>query len=334
MGPYVETFEKRFAEFCEVPYAVSCMNGTVALHLALIGLNIGPGDEVIVPALTFVATANAVKHAGATPIFADVHPEHWGLDPVSVAAKITPRTKAIIVVHLYGHPADLDPLVKMARERGIELIEDAAESHGARYRGKRVGSIGRVGTFSFYGNKILTTGEGGMVTTADVEIADRMRMYKNHGNDPARRYAHLVVGYNYRMTNLQAALGLAQLERVDELLEKKRMIAQGYREALGNLPLAFQISQSWADPVYWMACIILNADSNVSSSELRNELEKSGIETRPFFIPIPQLLPYASVERFPISEMLSARGINLPSGPKLALDDVRLVADTIRRILS
>ncbi|MDO9490391.1 MAG: DegT/DnrJ/EryC1/StrS family aminotransferase [Sphingomonadaceae bacterium] len=334
MGAYVEKFERAFADFCEVPHAVSCMNGTVALHLALIGLEVGPGDEVIVPALTFVSTANAVVHAGATPVFADVDPHHWGLDPAAVEAKITPRTKAIIVVHLYGHPADMDPLVELCRARGIALIEDAAEAHGARYKGRRVGSIGVVGTFSFYGNKIMTTGEGGAITTSDPAIADRMRMFKNHGNDPTRRYWHKVIGYNYRMTNLQAALGLAQVERAAELLAVKAEIAAVYREGMAGLPLAAHATQPWAEPVHWMTCALADERSPLSSLEIRERLGERGIETRPFFAPIPKLLPYASDESFPVSERLAEQGMNLPSGPKLALDEVRTVTAALRDILS
>lgn len=334
MGPYVGKFEQAFAEFCEVPFAVSCMNGTVALHLALIGLGIGPGDEVIVPALTFVSTANAVVHAGATPVFADVDPYHWGLDPEEVARKITARTKAIIVVHLYGHPADLDPLVRLCEARGIDLIEDAAEAHGARYKGRRVGSIGRVGTFSFYGNKIMTTGEGGMITTSDPAIAERMQMYKNHGNDPTRRYWHKVIGYNYRMTNLQAALGLAQVERFPEILKTKQRIATAYKAGLADLPLLQQSPQDWADPVHWMTCALAEGASPHTSAEIRAALGHRGIETRPFFAPIPRLLPYLSNERFPVSERLAEQGMNLPSGPKLDLSAVDQVVAALREILA
>lgn len=333
IGPYVAKFEEAFAEFCEVPYAVSCMNGTVAIHLALIGLGIGPGDEVIVPALTFVSSANAVVHAGATPVFADVHPHHWGLDPAAVAEKITPRTKAVMAVHLYGHPADLDPLADLCREHGLALIEDAAEAHGARYKGRRVGSVGAVGTFSFYGNKIMTTGEGGVVTTSDPEVADRMRLYKNHGNDPERRYWHKVIGYNYRMTNLQAALGLAQVERAEELLAQKKVIGAAYAGLLRDAGLEPQSVQSWADPVYWMICALVPKAARIDCEQLRQELATRGVETRPFFVPIPQLLPYKSAEHFPISEDLARRGLNLPSGPRLEPHEIETVGSTLRNLL-
>lgn len=334
MGPYVARFESAFAAFCESPHAVSCSNGTVALHLALLGLDIGPGDEVIVPALTFISTANAVVHAGAKPVFADIHPAHWGFDPESVAARITARTKAIIAVHLYGHPADLDPLRDLASKRGIRLIEDAAEAHGARYKGRRVGSIGDIGTFSFYGNKIITTGEGGMLTTADPAIAAKLRLYKNHGADPNRRYWHPVVGYNYRMTNLQAALGLAQVERAEELLEARKGIGQAYRERLSGLPLELQPALPWAQPVCWLVCVVLRCDAPISAKELQDRLRSLGIDSRPFFIPIPTLPPYDSGELFPVAMSLSRRGINLPSSPRLSPDDISRVADAVRSLLS
>ena len=334
IGGYIPLFEKAFADFCEVPIALSCSNGTVGLHLALLGLGVGAGDEVIVPALTFVSTANAVVHAGATPVFADVHPGHWGLDPAAVAAQITPRTKAIIVVHLYGHPADLDPLLSLAEQHGLFLIEDAAEAHGARYRGKRVGSIGDVGVFSFYGNKIMTTGEGGMVTTSRPDLAARMQQYKNHGADPERRYWHPIVGYNYRLTNLQAAVGLAQVERAEDLLAAKRRIASVYCDQLKGLPLSLQSVQAWAEPVYWMNCVVLNETAPVSSEQLRRELGARGVETRPFFPSVPTFPPYVSPNAFPVTERLSRDGLNLPSGPKLSLEEIHYVTDTVRQLLS
>ena len=207
-GKYVEQFEAAFAEFCGVRHGVSCTNGTVALHLALLALGIGPGDEVIVPTLTFVATANAVRYCGATPVFVDCEPETWNIDPGLIESRITPKTKAIIVVHLYGHPVDMDAVMSLADRHGLFVVEDAAEAHGAIYRGRMVGSIGHIATFSFFGNKVISTGEGGMVTTDDAELARIVRLLKEQGMDPKRRYWYPVVGYNYRMTNVTAAIGL------------------------------------------------------------------------------------------------------------------------------
>ena len=332
MGFFINRFEESFAKFCDAPYATTCMNGTVALHLALIGAGVGPGDEVIVPALTYVATANAVVHIGAKPVFADVHPEYWGLDPLEVVKKITPRTKAIVAVHLYGHPADMDPLLDLCALRGIKLIEDAAEAHGARYKGKRVGSIAPIATFSFFGNKLLTTGEGGMVTCQTRAILDKVNLYKNHGNDPLKRYNHTVVGYNYKMTNIQAAIGVAQVERAEGFLIRKAEIAERYRTGLKNLPCTTQPKMEWAEPVNWMNCLVLD-DQSLSTRELQSELIKFGIDTRPFFIPIPKLEIYNDSGSYPVSERLSSTGINLPSSTKLSDGDVDYVVAAIRKIL-
>ncbi len=331
MGHFIDDFEHAFASFCDVPYASACMNGTVALHLALIGAGVLPGDEVIVPALTYVSTANAVVHAGAKPIFADVHPDHWGLDPEAVIKKITSRTKAIIVVHLYGHPADMDPLVEICSSHGIKLIEDAAEAHGARYKGQRVGGIAQIGTFSFFGNKILTTGEGGMVTCHDEDIRETVNIYKNHGNDPNRHYHHQVIGFNYRMTNIQAAIGLAQVERAEELLFKKAKIAVKYEEGLQGLPCKTQPRMEWAEPVNWMNCLVLD-DRSLSANSLQEELQKLGIDTRPFFVPIPNLEIYDDSESYPIAERLSNAGINLPSSTKLKDEEIDYIIASIEQV--
>lgn len=331
-GRFVSRFEEAFAGFCEVPHAASCMNGTVALHLALIGAGVQAGDEVIVPALTYVSTANAVVHAGAKPVFADVHPRHWGLDPDEVTKKITPKTKAIIVVHLYGHPADMDPLINICSEKGIILIEDAAEAHGARYKGKLVGGIAPLGTFSFFGNKILTTGEGGMVTCRDKSIVDKINVYKNHGNDPQRQYQHQVIGFNYRMTNLQAAIGLAQVERSGDLLVKKKKIAMRYEVGLKGLPCKMQPKMDWAQPVNWMNCLVLE-DSCLTSDYVQNRLRMLGVDTRPFFIPLPNLKIYDDPSVYPIAEHLSQHGINLPSSTKLSDEDLDYTVECIREIL-
>jgi len=333
MGSFINRFEESFAEFCEVSYATTCMNGTVALHLALIGAGVEPGDEVIVPALTYVSTANSVVHIGAKPVFCDVHPDHWCLDPDEVIKKITPKTKAIIVVHLYGHPADMDPLLRICDERDIVLIEDAAEAHGARYKGKRVGGIAPISTFSFFGNKILTTGEGGMVTCHDEAVRDKINIFKNHGNNPHKRYHHQVIGYNYRMTNLQAAIGVAQVERSQELLAHKSRIAKKYCDGLKNLPLKTQPKMVWAEPVNWLNCIVLG-DTSISRGDLQGELKNFGIDTRPFFEPIPMLDIYNDPDSYPVAASLSAKGINLPSSSKLKDEEIDHVISSLQRILN
>ena len=236
LGQYVGRFERDFATFCEARHAVATSNGTTALHLCLATLGIGPGDEVLVPDLTFVSTANVVRYTGATPVLVDSEPRTWGMDPVDARRKLTARTRAIIPVHLYGHPVDMDPFLAMAAEHRLDIVEDAAEAHGARYKGHRVGALGRIGAFSFYGNKIITTGEGGMVVTNDPALAERAAFLQDHAMDPRRRYFHPEIGFNYRMTNIQAAIGCAQLEQADAILGRRKVIAGAYDAGLAGIP--------------------------------------------------------------------------------------------------
>jgi perosamine synthetase len=333
-GRYVDEFERAFAEFCGVRHAITCCNGTVAVHLALMAAGIGPGDEVIVPTLTYVASANPVVYCGATPVFVDAEPATWNLDPEAVAAAVTPRTKAIVVVHLYGHPADMDPILAVTRAHGIAVIEDAAEAHGAEYRGQRAGGLGDVGTFSFYGNKILTTGEGGMVTCDSDEMAALVRQLRGQGQDPQRRYWFPIVGFNYRMTNVAAAIGLGQLETVDWHLERRREIAAWYREELGAVPgLELSPEAEWARSAFWISCMVVPDGGAAERDDLMERLADRGIETRPFFYPMHTLPPYAEASRgqeFPVATALAERGVNLPSGAGLERDDVAYIGQAVR----
>jgi perosamine synthetase len=334
-GRYVKEFEETFAEFCGVEHALTCANGTVALHLALLAEGVGPGDQVIVPSLTYVATANCVRYCGATPIFVDSEPDTWNLDPTKLDELVTERTKGIVAVHLYGHPADMDPILQLAERRGLFVIEDAAEAHGARYRGRIVGSIGTSAIFSFYGNKIVTTGEGGMVVTNDSERAARIGILKGQGQDPERRYWFPVVGYNYRLTNVAAAIGLAQMEKIDWHVERRRENAAWYREELTDVDwLTFSPELSWARNAYWMSCVLVSPGAPVDRDELMERLAERGIETRPFFYPLHTLPPYAEGARgpFPIAEDLAAHGLNLPSSALLSREDVAYVAREISRV--
>ena len=335
-GAYVNRFEKAFAEFCGVRHAVSVCNGTVAIHLALKALGIGPGDEVIVPSLTFVATASTVVHAGAEPVFVDSQEDIGTLDPAGVARAIGPRTKAIIPVHLYGHPADMDPILDIARRNGIAVIEDAAQAHGASYKGRRVGSLGNLGTFSFYGNKILTTGEGGMVVTDDDATAARLRILKNHGMDPSRRYWHAHVGFNYRMTNLQAAIGLAQTERFDELCSSRQRVLDLYRECFASRPgIQLNIARDWAVPVPWLVSALLPQGTRREDRDaVMTALKDAGVDSRPYFHVLSEMPPYtgfrcvsADGDGLPVAEDLSARGMNLPSAGWMGAAEIQRVSD-------
>lgn len=318
-GRFLQRFEADFAAFCGTKHALACCNGTVVLHLLMLAMGIGEGDEVIVPSFTYVASANGVTYTGAKPILVDSEPVHWNVDPAAVEAAITPRTKAIMAVHLYGHPADMQALQAIAQRHGIPLIEDAAEAHGARVNGRTVGGLGLAATFSFYGNKILTTGEGGMVTTNDDALAARMRQLRGQGMDPHRRYWFPIVGYNYRMTNLAAALGCAQLERADQLISHRLRIAQGYRERLAphaeRLGIQLASEAPWAKSVHWLSCIRVPA---AKRDPLMAFLAEKKIETRPFFPPMHRLPMYSDPSfrqgrALPVAEELGDTGINLPT---------------------
>ncbi|MGB9182157.1 MAG: DegT/DnrJ/EryC1/StrS family aminotransferase [Pyrinomonadaceae bacterium] len=331
-GKYVERFETGFAEFCEAKHAASCCNGTTALHLALLALGIGLGDEVIVPTLTFVATANTVKYCGAQPVFVDSEIETWNLDPARIEEKITPRTRAIIPVHLYGHPADMDPIMEIARRHGLYVVEDAAEAHGAEYKGRKVGPIGDIGIFSFYGNKVITTGEGGMVVTNDDALAARMRQLKAQGQDPQRRYWFTIIGYNYRMTNVAAALGLAQLEQVEWHMERRFEVARWYGEDLAGSGLNWQAQQEWARHTYWMFNILLEDEVAEHRDEMMARMAEDGIETRPVFYPMHVLPPYspdAAGLSFPVADKIARGGISLPTWSGLSREDVRFVSQSL-----
>jgi perosamine synthetase len=333
LGEYVGRFERSFAVFCEARHAVATSNGTTALHLCLATLGIGPSDEVLVPDLTFVSTANVVRYTGATPVLVDSDPRTWGMDPADARRKITSKTRAIIPVHLYGHPVDMAPLLVLAAEHGVEIVEDAAEAHGARYQGRRVGAIGRIGAFSFYGNKIITTGEGGMVVTNDPALAERAAFLRDHAMDPRRRYYHPEIGFNYRMTNIQAAIGCAQLEQADAILTRRKAIAAAYEAGLAGIPgLTGPPGEPWAENVYWMYSVLVEPAFGPSRDAVIAGLRARGVDSRPFFVPLHELPPYRQASSFPVATSLGARGINLPSGTGLHVDDITTVCHALRAL--
>jgi perosamine synthetase len=327
-GRFVERFERDFARYVGAQHATSVSNGTVALHLALVALGIGPGDEVIVPSFTYVASANTIVQAGARPVFVDSLPDTWQMDPADIRRKLTPRTRAVMAVHLYGHPCDMDAIGALCEERALLLIEDCAEGFGTRFRGRHVGNFGDVGTFSFFGNKTITTGEGGMVVCRDAAVHARCAKLKSQGLAD-RQYWHDEVAYNYRMTNLCAAIGVAQMERADAIVEAKRQVAAWYQEALRGAPV--QLHAEVGDHVvhsYWMNSILV---SDVATRDpLREHLAGMGIETRPAFYPVHTFPMYReSAQTFPVAEALGARGVNLPSSSRLTQGEVREVADAV-----
>lgn len=326
-GSYIKRFEDAFAERTMTRHATAVSNGTVALHLALVALGIGPGDEVIVPTFTYIASVNAIAYVGATPVFVDSLPDTWQIDPADVRKKITPRTRAIMAVHLYGHPCEMDALTQISSEQDLYLIEDCAEAFGSLYKGRSVGSFGHISTFSFFGNKTITTGEGGMVTTNDEKLHDRAVHFKAQGVSKERQYWHDVIGYNYRMTNICAAIGLAQLEQADTFIQRKREIAQTYKEQLTGLPIEVHVESKDTFHSYWMASILVKDPQQ--RDPLRQHLERKGIETRPLFYPVHTMPMYKSQEHFPVAENLGPRGMNLPSWPGLSDAQVNEVCSGI-----
>jgi len=328
-GKFLDLFERNFAKYVGAKHGIGTCNGTTSLHLALAALGIGPSDEVIVPTFTYIASVNAISYTGAKPVFVDSDSECWNLNPNLIEEKITPKTKAIMVVHLYGHPVDMDPIMKIAKKHNLKVVEDAAESHGAEYKGNRVGSIGDIGSFSFFGNKVITTGEGGMVVTNNNKLAEKCRHLRGQGVSLAKTYWHDVIGFNYRMTNITAAIGLAQLEKIDKVLKMKRAIAQEYIKRLKDVPeVKCQIEESWAKNVFWMFSITVPA---AKRDKLMEFLKVNGIDTRPFFYPAHILPPYKeSKGNYPVAELLGASGINLPSFPELKSKEIDFVTKKIK----
>ena len=328
-GAFIPRFEAAIAEYCGVAHAVACSNGTVALHVALLSLGIGPGDEVICPTLTYVAAANAIRYCGATPVFVDSEPTTWNMSPEQVAAVVSDRTRAIVVVHLYGHPVDMDSICAVASEHDLPIVEDAAEALGATYRGRLTGSLGDVATFSFYGNKTITTGEGGMLLTDDATLARLVRQLRGQGQDLERRYWFPVIGFNYRMTNVAAAIGLAQMENIEWHVDRRRVNAAAYRAAFVDEPrVEFSPSAAWAESSYWMSSVLVRGATRDQRDEVMARLLADGIETRPFFFPMHVLPPYEALAtgRFPVADDLSARGLNLPSSALLRESEIDRVS--------
>lgn len=322
-GSYVKRFEKSFANYCEAAHAVSCSSGTTALHLALVASGVGPGDEVIVPALTFIATANAVRYAGATPVIVDCT-EYWCIDPEAVERAITSKTRAILPVHLYGHPADMAALEWVGKQQNLTIIEDAAEAIGGSYQGWRVGNLADLACFSFYANKTLQCGEGGMVTTNDERLAERIRFLRGQAMDQGRRYWHPEVGYNYRLTNIQAAIGLAQVEDIGWHLERRQLIAGWYQTYLPKEAVMQPVAAD-CHHAYWMVAVTIP----FPSEKVQWLLSLRGVETRPIFPPLHTQPPYRSPSTLPRAEGIFARGIVLPTHAHLEEADVKKICEEL-----
>jgi perosamine synthetase len=323
-GEYIGRFENDFSKYSDCKYGVAVSNGTVAIHLALVALGIGAGDEVIVPDLTFAATINTVLHANATPVIVDVEENSWCIDPKEIEKAITPKTKAIIPVHIYGQACNMDAIMDIAKKYNLKVIEDCAEAHGAMYGEQKVGSFGDIGCFSFFGNKVITTGEGGMCVTNDLQLDEKMRVLRDHGMSKTKRYWHDVIGYNYRMTNLQAAIGLAQLERIEEIHKNRKMYEESYKDVLDKNIFTFQKDLKNRTRITWLVSVLL--DENIDRETYIKQLKEKGIDGRPFFYPLSDMeiyKPYCKIET-PITHKLSKIGLNLPTYESLkSMEEIR-----------
>ncbi|MCH2472215.1 MAG: DegT/DnrJ/EryC1/StrS family aminotransferase [Gemmatimonadetes bacterium] len=339
-GPFVRMFERHFADYIGTKHGIAVCNGTAALETALFAAGVGKGDEVIMPTFTIVSCLVATLRLGAIPVLVDVEPVTWGMDVGQVASRLTPRTKAIMPVHMYGHPVDMDPVLALARDRGLVVVEDAAQVHGAEYKGRKCGSLGHVSAWSFYANKIVTTGEGGMVLTSDDAMAERAASYRNLCFRADRRFYHTEFGYNFRMSNLQGALGVAQVERIEEFVTIKRRVGHLYRARLAAIPgVRFQVEEAWAKCVYWMYCIELDTELGFKADDARRALAERGIGTRPFFLglheqPAAHDIGLFNGERYPVAERIARQGLYLPSGLTLTEEQVETVTTELADVVS
>lgn len=348
-GHFITKFEEGWAAYCNRRYGVAVSNGTTALQVAVAALGLKKGDEVIMPSFTIISCPQAVTYNDGIPILIDSDPETWCLDVNQIEAKITPRTRAIMPVHIYGHPVDMNPVLRLADKHGLAIIEDAAEAHGAEYlygRGapdeewRRCGSFGDMSCFSFYANKLITTGEGGMVLTDDEALAEKLRSLRNLCFQPGRRFYHEALGYNFRLTNLQAALGLAQMERIELIIAKKRRMGQEYTRRLQDIPgLQLPVEKPWAHSVYWMYGIVLSVEMGMDNTEFARRLAERGVDTRPFFLgiheqPVFQGMGLFAGEKYPVAERLARRGLYLPSGLALTNEQMEQVCRTVREVLT
>lgn len=327
-GKFIQQFENNFSNFTGIKNSVAVSNGTVALHVSLLTLGIGKDDEVIVPTFTYIASVNAIQYTGAKPIFVDSSLDTWQIDTNKIEEKISSKTKAIMAVHIYGHPCEMEEILKIANTHNLFVIEDCAEAIGTFYNEKHAGTFGHISTFSFFGNKAITTGEGGMVCTHDDALADLSFRIKGQGLAKSQEYFHDIIGYNYRMTNICAAIGCAQLERIDDILKNKGRVAKNYIKNLKGLPVEYHKEIGNVKHSYWMFTIL--AASENERAKLRTHLKENGIETRPTFHPVHTMPMYRKEEKFKIAEDLGSRGINLPSYPDLSESDIIFITNNIK----
>jgi perosamine synthetase len=338
-GKFITEFENKWAEYCGMKYGVAVCNGTVALELAIEVLDIPTGSEIILPSFTIISCAQAITKAGCVPVVVDCEPDTWCMDVEQVEREITPKTKAIMPVHIYGHPVDMDPIMKIAEQYGLIVIEDAAEVHGAEYKGRKCGGIGHISCFSFFANKIITTGEGGMILTSSDELANKLRSYRNLCFQDKQRFLHEEIGHNYRFTNTQAAIGLAQLERIEETVSRKRVMAAKYTAGLAGLPVKTPVEKLWAKNVYWMYGVVVDEDTGMDAKELASRLLAAGVDTRPFFLGIHEQPVFRNMGFFkdvflPVTENIARHGLYLPSGQAITDEQIGYVIEKVSQELT
>jgi perosamine synthetase len=339
-GEYLDRFEKGWAAYCGMKHGIALSSGTTGLEIAVRLLDLIPGDEVIMSAFTIISCAQAILACGGVPVLVDSDPVNWQMDVSQIRQKISPRTRAIMVVHIYGHPANMDPIMDIAAEFQLKVIEDAAETHGAEYKGQKCGGLGDLGVFSFYANKLITTGEGGMVLTRDDALAERSRALRNLCFQKKQRFFHEELGYNYRMTNMQAALGVAQLSRISRIVEQKRTIASAYSERLGDLSgLNLPVEESWAKNVYWVYGVVLEEGTGLDAKQFARKLFEKGVGTRPFFLgmheqPVFHKMGLFQDEKHPVAERLARQGLYLPTGLTIKVNEIDQVCDAVRECLN
>lgn len=335
-GKFITEFENQWARYCGMKHGISLCNGTVALELAIEVLDLPRGSEIILPSFTIISCAQAITKAGCKPVVVDCDPDTWCMDVNQMEDAITPRTRAIMPVHIYGHPVDMDPIMELAAQYGLTVIEDAAEVHGAEYKGKKCGGMGHIACFSFFANKIITTGEGGMVLTNDDRLAEKLRAYRNLCFQEKQRFLHDEIGHNYRFTNIQAAVGLAQLERIEAFVERKRDMAARYSRGLSGLPVKLPVERPWAKNVYWMYGTVIDEETKLNAKELASRLRSDGIETRPFFLgiheqPVFKKMGFFKGVSLPVTERIARQGLYLPSGQAITDEQIDYIIEKVRQ---
>ena len=339
-GAYIEKFEQQWASYCGMRHGIAVSNGTAALQIAVGCLQLDPGDEVIMPSFTIISCIQAIIYYGLKPVLVDCDPDTWCMDVTQIETKITPRTRAIMPVHMYGHPVDMDPVIELANRYGLKIIEDAAEVHGGEYKGRKCGGMGDISCFSFFANKIITTGEGGMLLTNDDAYADRARKLRNLCFEPGRRFVHRELGFNYRLTNMQAAIGLAQVEKIEQLVQRKIEIGQYYLNKLkGVSGIQLPVEREWAKNVYWMFGLILDESTGETAESFAKKMRDEGIETRPYFLGMHEQPIFISQgmfegESYPVTERVARQGIYIPTGLNLTHDMQGQVVNAMHKLLA